>query len=208
MMMNIPRTMTMSSAVKGMPSVAMETMVTPMTAIAVLLLIWPNFTMYTTPQASRSITDLFPTGGQTGSYASPDVSKIRDAIAYNETRGVKGDPYASSQPSKDPTLGMALGKYRITEGTLKDLGPKYMKQPILPSQFLSDPAAQDNFMNTRIAALSAKGYTPQQIADMHRGGGINYPFPPGATTYRNPAYVASFNSAYNTQPRTVANLAQ
>ncbi len=120
--------------------------------------------------------------------------KIRDAIAYNETRGVP-NAYSFSRSSGSKAVGRALGKYQVTEGELKTYGPKYLGQNITPEQFLASSTYQDNYMNGKIARLSAQGYTPHQIADIHRAGFTNSG-PPGSTTYQNPAYVKSFDDAF------------
>jgi hypothetical protein len=135
------------------------------------------------------------------------TQKIRDAIAHNETRGVAGDPYAFYRSSGSKAAGRALGKYQVTEGELKTYSGKYLGQNVTPQQFLASPAYQDNYMNGKIARLSAQGYTPHQIADIHRAGFTNSSAP-GSTTYQNPAYVKSFNDAYmgTTGPPAVAPL--
>lgn len=123
------------------------------------------------------------------------TQRVRDAIAYNETRGVAGDPYAFSKYSGTKSLGRALGRYQITEGELKTYGPKYLGQNVDAEQFLKSRALQDAYMSTKIAKLSEQGYTPQNIADIHRAGFTNSG-PPGYTNYQNPPYVESFNKAF------------
>lgn len=123
------------------------------------------------------------------------TQRVREAIAHNETRGVKGDPYIFTKNSGMKSLGRALGRYQITEGELKTYGPKYLGQNVSAEQFLKSRALQDTYMNTKIAKLSEKGYTPQNIADIHFSGYTNSG-PPGYTKYQSPAYVESFNKAF------------
>lgn len=126
-----------------------------------------------------------------------DPIKVREAIAYNETRGVKGDPYLTSQPSGVKSFGNAMGKYRVTEAELKTYAPIYTGKTISPKEFQNSKTAQDQYMDSKIAYYSKKGYTPQQIADIHRSGYKNSSSP-GSSTYQNKPYVDSFNSVYNT----------
>lgn len=126
-----------------------------------------------------------------------DPAKVREAIAYNETRGVKGDPYLTSQPSGSKALGKAMGAYRVTEGELKTYAPIYTGKPISPKEFQKSKRAQDQYMESKIKYYADKGYTPQQIADIHRAGYKNSSAP-GTDVYQNKPYVDSFNSVYNT----------
>lgn len=139
------------------------------------------------------------------------VDKIRHSIGLNETSIVKGDPYASYQYSGDPKLGNAIGRYRVTAGELRAYAPKYLGQPVTPQQFQASSTLQDKYMNGKIAALAAQGYTPQQIADIHNTG-MTHAGAPGTTTYQNPAYVANFNKTFLAppapQPRTITALNQ
>ncbi len=123
------------------------------------------------------------------------TTRVREAIAHNESRGVKGDPYMFSRESGMAALGKALGRYQITEGELKTFGPKYLGQNVSAEQFLKSRALQDNYMNTKIAKLSEQGYTPENIADIHRAGFTNSG-PPGYTNYQNAPYVKAFKTAF------------
>jgi hypothetical protein len=126
--------------------------------------------------------------------AAPDpVPAILEGLAYNETRGVKGDRYAFSQPSGNPALGKALGKYQVTEELVNRLSPKYLGRPVTPKEYLSNPKLQDEFIAARARNLLKQGYTPQQIADFHRNGSTSEP---GSTKYNRPEYVKEFEQVY------------
>lgn len=124
-----------------------------------------------------------------------DLNKLAEALAHNETRGVKGDPYKFSRPSGDKNLGKALGKYQVTEGDLKTYAQRYIGQPISSKEFLASSTAQDNYIKNKAKYFADKGYSPDQIADIHRSGFTNSGAP-GSTTIQNPAYVESFNKVY------------
>lgn len=151
--------------------------------------------------------------GNTYTYTFPekakpavDTKKFLAAIAQNETSVVKGDPYSTWQPSGNPKMGKALGKYRVTEASLKEHAPNYIGRPVTTKEFLSSPGLQDQYMTGMATKLSQQDYTPQQIADIHRSG----------TTlengYKNQDYVNKFNSTYSptpamaSSPSTLANL--
>lgn len=142
--------------------------------------------------------------GNTTTYTFPtkpkpgiDTKKFLNAIAQNETSVVKGDPYSTWQPSGNQKMGKALGKYRVTEASLKEHSPTYIGRPVTTKEFLSSPGIQDQYMTKMATTLSGQGYTPQQIADVHRSG----------TTlengYNNPDYVNKFNSTYNSNPVSI-----
>ncbi len=118
------------------------------------------------------------------------VDTTLKGISYNETRGQK-DPYSFSQSSGNPQLGRALGKYQITEADLKRLAPHYLPTTPTPEQFLSTPSLQDTFMKNRVQYQLSQGYSPEQIADIHRSGtgGI---LPPNQYKFKHPEYVAGF----------------
>lgn len=126
--------------------------------------------------------------------------KFLKALAYNETRGVKTDPYAYSRPSGLPALGRALGTYQVTEGELKSYAKRYLPWApnITGKQFLASTTAQDNYVGNKYDYYKKLGYTAQQIADIHRAG-FRKSGNPGSTTYQNPAYVESFNQSFNQQ---------
>lgn len=98
-----------------------------------------------------------------------DTVKLREAIGKAETRGVK-NPYSFKQPSGSSTLGDALGKYQVTVGELKTYATQYLGKQITPEKFLASQQLQDRYMDGKIAALQAKGITPERIAEIHRGG--------------------------------------
>lgn len=97
------------------------------------------------------------------------TSQIRDAIAYNETRGVS-NPYSFSQPSGSSTIGNALGKYQVTSARLKEKGKQFLGRDIQEKEFLSNPKLQDKFVDAQNAWLRSQGLTDEQILATHRGG--------------------------------------
>jgi hypothetical protein len=125
-----------------------------------------------------------------------DVEKFLNAIGTNETGGIKGDRYAFHQPSGSAALGDALGKYQVTEGELKTYGKRFLGQDVTPRQYLSSPAIQDNYMKSKADFYTKQGYTPQDIADIHRKG-IKNSYPAGSGKYQSPDYVNNFNVNYN-----------
>lgn len=136
-----------------------------------------SVTHYVRPEAPK------PTG--------PTAEQIAWAIRQNETRGVKGDPYRFSRFSGNKDLGLAIGAYQTTEGDLKSYAPRFIGQEITGKEFMASTTAQDNYMNNKIKFYREKGYTPEQISDIHRAGYTNSS-PPGSTQYQNPRYVDSF----------------
>ncbi len=141
------------------------------------------------------------TGTSTVVNASKKVIEVPDkvlaAFANNETGIVpEGEKYTSSQPSGDPTLGRALGKYRVTEGVLKQHSERYLGRQVSPKEFLASPELQDKFMRNRIAYLQSQGYTLEQIADIHRSGSTTTP---GSSTYKSPGYVKKFSTYLQSQ---------
>jgi hypothetical protein len=124
-----------------------------------------------------------------------DVQKYLAAIANNETGIVKGNPYTFAKFSGDPKMGRDLGKYQVTEGELKSYAPKYLGQKMTGDQFLASSTAQDRYITNKANRFAGEGYTPPQVADIHRRGFTNAS-PPGSTQYQDPAYVAKFNNNY------------
>lgn len=120
---------------------------------------------------------------------------MKDAIFYNETRGVKTDPYFFSRYSNKKTQGRSLGKYQITEGELRAYGKRYLGFVPTADQFLKNSRLQERYMDKKIGFLGSSGYTPQQIADIHFSGITNVS-EPGSNKYQSPKYVASFDSVF------------
>ncbi len=127
---------------------------------------------------------------------SLDVEKFLNSIGSNETGGVQGNRYAFSQPSGSSSLGNALGKYQVTEGELKSYGKRFLGQDITPQQYLASTTAQDNYMRGKANYYAGQGYSPQEIADIHRKG-IKNSFPAGSGKFQSPDYVNKFNMNYN-----------
>lgn len=147
----------------------------------------------TTPSLSENIwsglkSNLQPLQGST--IAQDTIGKTMRGIMSNETRGVQ-NPYGSSQPSNTPGLGNALGAYRITEADLARLSPKYLNKVVNPREFLANPDLQNTFMKNRITYQLSQGYSPEQIADIHRSGTGNI-LPPDQYKFQHPEYVQTF----------------
>ena len=126
----------------------------------------------------------------------PRIQKIMEGIAYNETRGVKSDPYTFRKPSGSATMGDDIGKYQVTEGNLGTYAPKYLGKQVTSDYFQNNPSAQDEYMRKFIEDTLSRGNTPQQVADIHRRG-VKNSSPAGSNIYQDPKYVEIFNSYYN-----------
>jgi len=124
-----------------------------------------------------------------------DVLKAREAIAHNES-GILKKPYVFSQPSGQANIGSALGRYQVTSAELKSYAKRFLGQPINDKQFLASSTAQDKYMEGKIKYYSGLGYTPENIADIHRRG-FTKSGDPGYTTYQDPDYVKKFQARYN-----------
>lgn len=131
---------------------------------------------------------------QDSSLLPTKTKKIMESIAYNESRGVD-KPYEYRQFSGTKSLGDALGKYQITEGELKTYGKRFLGFIPTTKVFLNTSMMQDQYMKNKIEYYSNMGYTPQQIADIHRSG-FKKSGEPGTTEYQSPGYVESFDSQY------------
>lgn len=127
-----------------------------------------------------------------------DRKKFLNAIASNETSIVPGNKYASFQPSGYSPTDRALGKYRVTEAELASYAKKYLGKSVTPQQFLSSSQTQDDYMYNKAQHLANKGYTLQDIADIHNKG-IKHSNPPASGKYQSPDYVNKFTVAYNSQ---------
>jgi hypothetical protein len=133
---------------------------------------------------------------------SVDVEKFLAAIAKLETGGIKGDPSQFSKYSGNPKLGDDIGTYQITEGNLKTYGPRYFGGETLNKrQFMASSTAPRRYMENMLKYYTEKGYTPPQIADIHRRG-YSKSGAPGSTIYQSPEYVKKFNEHYNTKEMT------
>jgi hypothetical protein len=98
------------------------------------------------------------------------ASDLVAALAYNETRGVEGDPYKFRQPSGTPEYGDAMGRYQTTGGELETWSTEFMGHPITPEQYAADPKLQDAYTTAKVQKLLDIGATPEEIFAMHRGG--------------------------------------
>lgn len=126
----------------------------------------------------------------------PNINKIRESIADNETGIIKdGEEYDYSRYSGREDLGMAMGKYQVTEGELKTYAPVYLGRTVTPKDFQNSSALQEEYITAKIKYLIDKGYTPQQIADIHNKGMTNSSSP-GDTKYQSNDYVDKFNKTY------------
>ncbi len=130
-----------------------------------------------------------------GAQRDADRTRFLDSIGANETSVVPGNKYASFQDSGVKEYGRAMGRYRVTEGELKAYAKRYTGRDINSDEFQKSSVAQDQYMTGKYNALTAQGYTPQQIADIHNKGMTNAGRP-GDTMYQSPDYVAKFNANY------------
>ena len=116
------------------------------------------------------------------------ADRILKALAINETEGVKS-PYSFHKISGDKALGEDLGKYQVTTWFLERYSPRYLGRKVTTKEFLANPQLQEDFMRNRVVYLQKQGYTPAQIADLHRNGSTTAP---GSTQYKRPGYVKKF----------------
>ena len=79
---------------------------------------------------------------------------------------------------------------------MKTYGPRFLGQPIDAKTFLASTTAQDNYIKNMADYYNKQGYTPQQIADIHRRG-YKKSGPAGSSQYQDPEYVNKFNTIYN-----------
>ena len=128
--------------------------------------------------------------------SGPDINKILEAIAYAETRGVKGDKYTFRKHSGSDKMGDDIGKYQVTEGTLSTYAPRYLGKPVTADYFQNTPSAQEEYMRKFVEDTLSRGNTPQQVADIHRRG-VKNSSPVGSNIYQDPEYVEIFNRIYN-----------
>jgi len=133
-----------------------------------------------------------------------NVDKYLKAIAYNETRNQTA-PYSFHQPSGKPELGNALGKYQITEEELRLKGKNYLGKNVKASDFLASPTLQEKYARNQAIYRHDAGYSPEQMADLHRSGTGVLQNPLSEAAYRNskkyitPEYVSSFSKIYNSK---------
>jgi len=123
--------------------------------------------------------------------------KFLASIAHNETGVVRGDPYSFAKPSGSAAMGRDMGRYQVTEGELASYSERYLggAQKVTPDTFMKNPKMQEVYLSRKYNYYKDKGYTPQQIADIHRRGYKNSGAP-GSEVYQDPDYVAKFNSTY------------
>ena len=96
---------------------------------------------------------------------------LSSAIAYNETAGVKDNPYQFSRPSGVKSLGNAIGKYQITQGELDTWSPKFLGSKVDEETFKRFPGLQDTYMREKANYLNTTyGWGPDKIIAAHRGG--------------------------------------
>lgn len=127
------------------------------------------------------------------------IDDIATAIAYNETRGEKS-PYTFKRFSGVKEYGDALGKYQVTEGELKTYSERYLGKKVTAKEFMSSPKLQEKYMKNKIMYYDRLGYTPEQIADIHRMGYKNSS-DPGEDEYQNEGYVKSFTPVMSLRDR-------
>jgi hypothetical protein len=100
-----------------------------------------------------------------------NVKKLSGAIADNETGGVKGNRYTSTQKSGDSKLGDAIGKYRVVADEIKHYSKRFLGKEITPEQFKNSPKLQDDYIAGKIKWLMDNyGWGPEEILAAHRGG--------------------------------------
>lgn len=102
------------------------------------------------------------------------VSRIMQAIANNETGGVKTDPYSYRKFSGSTAAGDDIGKYQVTTGELKSWSKQFLGEEITPDEYQGDPTIQDAYMKAKVGHLMDTGATPAEILAMHRGGLTGY----------------------------------
>jgi hypothetical protein len=139
---------------------------------------------------------------QTPVLTDEQMGRAISAVKGIETGGLTtkqllqahNDPYRFKQPAGGG-MGMANGAYQFTdEGIKTDVNRGIVNQTTASNMDM--PVAQDIYMKNIFQHYTKLGYTPQQIADIHRKGFKNSDIP-GGTRYQSPGYVEEFNRRYN-----------
>ena len=123
------------------------------------------------------------------------VKRVVDSIANNEMLK-SGDPYTFTKPSGKKELGNDNGKYQITDEDLRLNSLRYIGRKVTREEFLNSPKLQERYMKNRVSYQLSEGYSPSQIADIHRGG-FGQKRKPGESIFRKPKYVEAFLKDYN-----------
>lgn len=111
------------------------------------------------------------------SQPKDNVAPILSAIAYNETRGVEGDPYSFRKPSGSKKMGDDIGKYQVTSAELASWSKEFLGETVDPDEFHKDPDLQEAYMRGKVKALLAEGATTEEILALHREGLTGYADP-------------------------------
>lgn len=99
-----------------------------------------------------------------------DVDGMLEALAYNETGGVKEDPYKYRQFSGSDKFGDDLGKYQVTEAELTSYGEKFLGKKVTADEFVESPALQEKYMRAKLEFLIAEGLSEEGAIAMHSQG--------------------------------------
>lgn len=106
--------------------------------------------------------------------AGINIKRMRDAIAFNESRGEGTDQerYAFSRDSGRPDLGKAIGRYQVTEGEINDYAELILGRKITPQEFQQNPKLQDEYVDKKLEMIlrDAPDATEDEILALHRGG--------------------------------------
>lgn len=125
----------------------------------------------------NSIIKKFPANEYKVENPMNQVSEILNAIAHNETGGVKGDRYAFRKPSGNPKYGDDIGKYQVTGGELASWSKQFLGETIDPDDFAASPELQDAYMKKKVQTLLDEGATTSEIFALHRQGLTGYADP-------------------------------
>lgn len=102
-----------------------------------------------------------------------DTQRIKDAIAFNETRG-ETNKYGSRQSSNVRGLGDAVGKYRVTEGEFTTNVKRFLPgESVTFDDFRRSPTLQERYMDGKIEFLRNEGWQAEDIISMHFMGMSN-----------------------------------
>lgn len=125
------------------------------------------------PTTSRRYTSIAKRrGGGVSSYSpsitSPDVEKVKQGIAFVETRGA---PDAYSKKGVVVQGGMyagdrALGKYQVMGKNVGPWSKQYLGREVTPEEYLASPDLQEELATARMGELLQKHGNPDDVASV------------------------------------------
>lgn len=99
-----------------------------------------------------------------------DIENLKHALESVETSTIPEEQRYTFHKQAGGGMGYDLGRYQVTSGELASYGKKFLGRHVSPSQFLSSPQLQEEYITKKLSFLLDEGVPLRGVIALHSQG--------------------------------------